>query len=72
MLKGQVEVRDAGGTDGGHQAVGQVRRVQVQQADPVHQVGHRLDQRHDGPLALSLIAAVGGEVLGYQHHLTGV
>ena len=72
MLEGQVEVRDAGGTDGGHEPVGQVRRVQVQQADPVHQVGYRLDQRHDGPLALPLVAAVGGEVLGYQHHLAGV
>ena len=72
VLEGQVEVRDAGGTDGGHEPVGQVRRVQVQQADPVHQVGYRLDQRHDGPLALPLVAAVGGEVLGYQHHLAGV
>ena len=69
VLEREVEVGHARGQDGAHQAVGEVRRVQVQQAHPRHPARHRLDQGYEVLGAHPLIAPVAGQVLGHQHDL---
>ena len=69
VLQRQVEVGHPGGDDGVDQLAGEVRRVQVQQPDPLHQLVHRLHQRDDPPPPPALVPAVGGQVLGHQHRL---
>ena len=53
--------------------VGEVARVEVQQAHPVDAIGHGAHQRHDGPGAelAGDVLAVRGEVLGDEHDLPG-
>ena len=53
------------------QLVGEVARVEVEQADPVDPLGHRPTSGHEVAAAAALVAAVGGQVLGHQHDLAG-
>jgi len=50
VLQGEVEVGHAGVEDRLDQVVGEVGRVQVQQAHPWHTLGDRPHEGHDGPL----------------------
>ena len=69
MLQGQVEVRHACGQDRRDQFVGEVRRVEVEQPHPGHDLARRLHQRHEPPLAATPVPAVGGQVLSHKNNL---
>ncbi len=68
VLQGEVEVRHAGVADGVDEAVAQLRRVEVQQAGPLDQLGDPTDQPDDGARPAE-VPAVRGEVLGDEDDL---
>ena len=71
VLQREVEVRHAGVDDGVDQAVAEVARVEVQQADAVDAVGDGPHERDDRPGAelVGDVLAVGRQVLGDEHDL---
>jgi hypothetical protein len=69
VLERQVEVRDAGVADGVDQRVVEVRRVEVQEPDALHPLGHGGHEGDQRPLADPLVAPVAGQVLGDEDDL---
>ena len=71
VLQRQVEVRHPAVADGVDEAVGQVARVQVQQAHPVGALGDGAHERDDdaGAELVGHVLAVRREVLGDEHDL---
>ena len=72
VLEAEVEVRHTGVADRVDERIGEVRRVQVQQTNPIDPVGDLLDERDDRTLPHSLVASVGRQVLGDEHDLTSL
>ncbi len=71
VLERQIEVRNTGVEDGTDEVVGEVARVQVQQANAIDPGGDLANQWDDRPLTDALISSESGEVLCHQHDLAG-
>ena len=73
VLQGEIEVGHSAVADGVDQRVGEIARVEVQQAHAVDAIGHGAHERHDGPGAelAGDVLAVRGEILGDEHDLPG-
>ena len=54
------------------QIIAEIRRVEIQQPDPVDLLGQLAHQGNDRPLPHSLVAAERGQILGHQHDLTHI
>ena len=69
MLQRKIEVRNPGLKNGVYQLIGQVRGVEVQQADPWDPLSNLVDQRDDAAGSFTLIPAKGCEVLSDEDDL---